>query len=150
MRSGKQPQTTLGRYEKYVPRTRYRAERRGSPAPSGDLQRELFFPWGVQIIPIKKRQYISRWYEPENHNISTSKKLQKKWKKIKKCTKFRLELLTVFRQKYIFLFTVATLSCDSRTKQKVLWQIREGNNWLNNFYMFFISTNKNIPASFSS
>ena len=38
----------------------------------------------------------------------------------------------------------------TQNKQKVLWQIREGNNWLNNFYMIFISTNKNIPASFSS
>ena len=72
--------------------------------------------------------------------------MKKKWKK---SLKNEVELLTLLREKYIFLFTVATLSCDTRTEQKVLWQIREGNNWLNNFLVFLVSR-KTQPANLGS
>ena len=51
------------------------------------------------------------------------KKIKKKWKKTQKK---RGELLTVFMERYIFIFTVATLSCDTeQTKSSLTDQGRK-------------------------
>ena len=90
--------------------------------------------WGPQFIPFITTK--SLYFKPVRRWCTLKFICKKKWKKLKKIQKKWVGLLTLFRWRYIFSITVATLSCDSRTKQKVLWQIREGNNWLNNFYMF--------------
>ena len=148
IRSRKRAEAALSRYGQSVlavDTERGEATRRGSPAASALFLRKYQF---LIILYISDIQFVNNfkitfplrsppgiWARLSVTELH-EKEIKKKWKKIKKTQKKWVELLTLFRQRYIFSITVATLSCDSRTKQKVLWQIREGNNWLNNFYMF--------------
>ena len=75
------------------------------------------------------------------------KSYKKKWKKIKKNTKIRVWAIDESSWKIYIHFHRRNTELRHRTKQKVLWQIREGNNWLNNFLYVFLSENKTYPRT---
>ena len=95
---------------------------------------------GIEVYP-RSASFLVIWAGKlwESGIKKSYKKYKKKWKKHKKNGMSYWQ----FSWKDIYSFSPSQHWVATQNKQKVLWQIREGNNWLNNFfYVFYINEQK--------